>query len=210
MRQLEEDLNRSLELAKAGFDNAQSRIALFDTKAGAALGLVVLLLPVPLVLVGWLSGLTEGMDARCRLVFVESPILASLVFVLLLIGWIAAAGAMFWGIRCLVPRGPRGHEKAGPFLNEWRPNVLYPMYFKTVGEQEAMALSRLKRLREGVSKHFVLEEYEHQLEQLGRILGEKFIAMKRCFVWLMAVLLFYGLGFGLGLFLLVPRFLAKG
>lgn len=209
MRQLEEDLNRSLELAKAGFENAQSRIALFDTKAGAALGLVVLLLPVPLVIVGWLSGLADGMGTRCRLVFAESPVLAGVVLLLLLGGWVAAAVAMFWGIRCLVPRGSRGHDKAGPFLNEWRPNILFPMYFQKVGEQESMALSRLKLLREGVSKQFVIEEYEHQLEQLGRILGEKFITMKRCFTGLKVVLLLYALGFVLGLALLVPRILAK-
>ena len=209
MRQLEEDLNRSLELAKAGFENAQSRIALFDTKAGAALGLIVLLLPVPLVIVGWVSGLADGMGSRCRLVFVEDPVLAGVVMLLLLGGWVAAAVAMFWGIRCLVPRGSRGHDKAGPFLNEWRPNILFPMYFQKVGEQESMALSRLKLLREGVSKQFVIEEYEHQLEQLGRILGEKFIAMKRCFTGLKVVLLLYALGFVLGLALLVPRILAK-
>jgi len=209
LRQREEDFDQSLELAKAGFENAQSRIALFDTKAGAALGLVVLLLPVPLVLIGWLSGLAGDIGTRCRLVCTESPVLAGMVVLLLLGGWIAAAVAMFWGIRCLIPRGAKGHDRAGPFLNEWRPNILFPMFFQKVGEQETMTLARLKRLREGVSKQFVIEEYEHQLEQLGRILGEKFIAMKRCFIGLKVVLLFYAAGFVLGLILLLPSMLGQ-
>lgn len=209
MRQREEDFDRSLELAKAGFENAQSRIAMFDTKAGAALGLVVLLLPVPLVLIGWLSGLAGDIGTRCRLACTSSPVLTGIVLLLLLSGWITAAVAMFWGLRCLIPRGSRGHDKAGPFLNEWRPNILFPMFFQKVGEQEPKALARLKLLREGVSKQFVIEEYEHQLEQLGRILGEKFTAMKRCFIGLKVVLVLYAIGFVLGLVLLLPSVFGK-
>jgi hypothetical protein len=39
----------------------------------------------------------------------------------------------------------------------------------------------------------VVNEYDHQLQQLGRILDAKIVEMSKCFWWLNRCLAFYGL-----------------
>jgi hypothetical protein len=57
MKNNEDHLLRSIEIVKSGFENAQGRITFIDTKVGIAVGVLVVLLPIPLVAVNWLTGL---------------------------------------------------------------------------------------------------------------------------------------------------------
>lgn len=188
-------LAKSIELAKAGFENAQEQIRFIDTKVGIAVGLLLVLLPGQLGIVGWF--LSEGGDDTkhgfARHFIDTCPrcwLSTALVGVGLLGGMLLACLALYHGISCLVPRGPKGYGKSGPFQNEFQPNVLFPIY---TPDQCGAACEHFKKLSDGVDDDFVLAEYQHQLEQLGRILHKKFDAMKTCFKYLRIVLFLYAL-----------------
>jgi hypothetical protein len=166
-----EKFARSVELMKAGFDNAQSRISFIDTKVGIAVGLLLVLLPVPLAIVAWLTGL-QGETAThiyhaCR----ECWFMSAVVGVCLLAGMVADFAAILCGVFCLTPRGPKGYGKSGPFQNEWQPAVLFPLHKPEKAEQ---FFHHLKILQPGIELPFVIDQYDYQLRQLGGILEAKF------------------------------------
>jgi hypothetical protein len=185
-----EKFARSVELMKAGFDNAQSRISFIDTKVGIAVGLLLILLPVPLAIVAWLTGL-QGETAThiyhaCR----ECWFMSTVVGACLLGGMVADFAAILCGVFCLTPRGPKGYGKSGPFQNEWQPAVLFPLHKP---EKAGQFLDHLKILQPGIELPFVIEQYDYQLRQLGGILEAKFTAMNNCFRWLRNCLILYGM-----------------
>jgi hypothetical protein len=189
MNEFDEKLRLSIELAKAGFDNAQERIKAIDTKVGVAVGLLVVLLPTPLVMVGWLTKLENATSvhiygACCRCWFVSAA-----VGFCLLAGMVCAFTAVVRGISCLTPRGPRGYGKSGPFQNEWQPNIVFPLHKP---DKQEHFCEHVRKLHDGVDLPFVVKEYDHQLQQLGAILHAKFEAMSKCFSWLYFCLAFYG------------------
>lgn len=190
MSEFDEKLSRSVELAKTGFDNAQERIGAIDTKVGVAVGLLVVLLPAPLLVVGWLTGLESSVSGHIFTGCSRVWFLSILAAVLLLAGMVCALTAILRGISCLTPRGPKGYGKCGPFQNEWRPNVLFPVHKPNRLQQFC---EHLRSLQAGVDLSFVINEYDHQLQQLGAILDAKFVAMSNCFWWLNLCLACYGL-----------------
>jgi len=189
MSEFEEKLTRSIELAKSGFENAQARITAIDTKVGIAVGLLIVLLPAPLAIVGWLIGLEKTTSANFYAACSRCWCLSSVAGVFLLWGMFCAFMAILRGTSCLTPRGPKGYGICGPFQNEWQPNVLFPIHKPGNVEQFC---GHLRKLQEGVDLVFVLNEYDHQLQQLGRILDAKFVAMSQCFWWLNLCLGCYG------------------
>lgn len=189
MSELNEKLARSVELAKTGFDNAQERIGAIDTKVGMAVGLLVVLLPAPLIIIGWITGLENSMSHRIFAGCSRVWFLSILAAVLLLAGMICALVAILRGVSCLTPRGPKGYGKCGPFQNEWRPNVLFPLHKP---DKVPQFCEHLRELQAGVDLTFVVKEYDHQLQQLGAILDAKFVAMTKCFWWLNRCLVCYG------------------
>lgn len=190
MSDLEEKLARSIDLAKAGFENAQARIGAIDTKVGVAVGFLVVLLPAPLLVVGWLTGLESSVAAKvlrnCRECWLASTVAATC----LLAGMICAFAAIMRGFSSLTPRGPKGYGRSGIFQNEWRPNVLFPLHKPNMSE---VFREHLRKIHSGVDSAFVIDEYDHQIQQLGRILDAKFVEMSKCFQWMNWCLAFYGL-----------------
>ena len=71
MNEFEEKLVKSIELAKSGFENTQARIGAIDAKVGVAVGFLVFLLPAPLMVVGWLSGLQSTASLKYLLGLLE-------------------------------------------------------------------------------------------------------------------------------------------
>ena len=189
---------QSLELAKAGVENAQDRIAFIDTKVGVAVGLLLFLTPAPLVIAGWLSGLQGDVSTTVLNTVSKSPVRSVLIALALISGMVFASMALFCGVSCLSPRHPKGYKKSGPFQNEWRPNVLFPIYQPKHKEQ---AHQHFRRLHDGLDFSFVIAEYEHQLQQLGSILHDKFEAMQKCFSLLKVVVLCYGVAFLFAIFI---------
>lgn len=190
MSELEEKLTRSIELAKAGFENSQARIGAIDTKVGVAVGFLVVLLPAPLLVAGWLSGLESsvatvifGSCSKCWFVSTATALF-------LLLGMVCAFRSILCGFSSLTPRGPKGYGKSGTFQNEWRPNVLFPLHKPEMSE---VFCEHLRKLHSGVDSTFVVDEYDHQIQQLGRILDVKFAEMSKCFRWLNWCMACYGL-----------------
>ena len=128
MNEFEEKLVKSIELAKSGFENTQARIGAIDAKVGVAVGFLVFLLPAPLMVVGWLSGLQSTAASNIFSACWKCWFASSAAAVLLFFGMICAFVAILRGFSCLMPRGPKGYDKSGPFQNEWRPNVLFPVH----------------------------------------------------------------------------------
>jgi hypothetical protein len=184
------NLLRSIELAKAGFENAQTRIGVIDTKVSIAVGLLIVLLPAPLVIAGWFAGLDPEIATEYVATLKRNAFFSFVCWSALFLGMCAALAAMICGLLCLSPRGPKGYGKTGSFQNEWRPNILFPIYQP---DRYSGAAQHFKRLESGLDMHFVIAEYQHQLEQLGRILGAKFADMGRCFFWLKVVIYCYGI-----------------
>ena len=177
---------KSAELAKAGFDNAQGRIGAIDAKVSIAVGLLVVMLPVPIVVTAWVTGLTGVAStyifAACR----GNPVPCILLATLLVTGMVSAFLAILSGASCLSPRGPKGYCNPSP----WRPNVLFPLHHPDrMGEFR----THVSQLKAGIDLPFVLDEYEHQLVELGHILHEKIADMKTCFKRLKFCLFCYGL-----------------
>lgn len=197
------DLGHSLDLAKAGFESAQARISLLDTKAGMALGLLTLLLPVPVVAVAWLAGLDGDAAQTCRSACAAHASFAWLAGGALLGGGFCAAWAAWRAIDCLQPRGPKNHDGKDTFGADWRPNVLFPMYDDAKEKQTRLAKDHFGKLLGAIPVDVALAEYTHQLEQLGRILGVKLGAMSDCAKWLRRVFLCYGVGVAIGIMILI-------
>ena len=201
-----EHQQQSFELAKAGVENAQQRIAFIDTKVSVAVGLLVFLTPAPLVIAGWLSGLQGDVSTAVLTTVSKSPVLSVLTALALISGMVFASTALFCGVSCLSPRHPKGYKKSGPFQNEWRPNILFPIYQPKHTEQ---AHKHFHKLHNGVDFSFVIAEYEHQIQQLGSILHDKFEAMQKCFWWLKIVVLCYGVAFLFAIFICWSRIFAN-
>ncbi|MGD0615968.1 MAG: hypothetical protein ABSA69_11060 [Verrucomicrobiota bacterium] len=189
MNESEEKLKRSIELAKCGFENAQARITAIDTKVSIAVGLLIVLLPVPLAIASWLFGLEKDTATSIFTACSRCWFLSSLVGIFLFCGMLCAFFAILEGISCLTPRGPKGYGKRGPFQNEWRPNVLFPIYSPENAERFCR---HLQQLQDGIELPFIVNEYDHQVQQLGSILDAKFAAMNRCFQWLNRCFALYG------------------
>jgi len=190
MNEFEEKLVKSIELAKSGFENAQARIGAIDAKVGVAVGFLVFLLPAPLMVVGWLSGLQSTAASNIFSACWKCWFASSAAAVLLFFGMICAFVAILRGFSCLMPRGPKGYDKSGPFQNEWRPNVLFPVHKPDMFD---VFYNHLRKLQSGVDLVFVVSEYDHQLQQLGRILHAKCAEMNKCFWWMNRCLACYGL-----------------
>jgi len=190
MSELEEKLVRSIELAKTGFENAQARIGAIDTKVGVAVGLIIVLLPAPLAMVGWLIGLEKSASSNIFIACSRCWFLSFVVGFFLLCGMFCAFAALLRGISCLTPRGPKGYGKCLPFQEDWRPNFLFPLHKPDRAKQFC---EHIRKLQEGVDLQFVANEYDHQLQQLGCILHAKFVAMNNCFWWLSICLASYGI-----------------
>lgn len=189
MNELEQRQVRGIEIAKAGFENAQARIVAMDTKVGIVVGMLGILLPTPMVVVGWLTGLEASAGKQIFWALKESIFLSGLLAAFLLFGMGFAFIAVIKGITCLSPRFPKGYEKTGPFHNEWRPNMLFPIH---APEKSTEFGEHAKKLKSGVDLPFIVDEYDHQLHQLGWILREKCREMKSCFLWLKVCLICYG------------------
>lgn len=185
--------DRSLDLAKSGLEHTQSCISHVDAKVGIAVGLLVFLIPAPLAVVSWLCGLSGDTSLMVIKAICCSPIFTSLMVISLLAGMVLACIALFNGLTCLSPRASEGFEKHGAFHNQWRPNVLFPIFSK---EKRDDAYKHFERLREGADFSFTITEYEHQLQQLGRILEIKITNMRNCFSWSKKVMLCYATGLG--------------
>jgi hypothetical protein len=190
MSDLEERLARSIELAKAGFENAQDRISAIDTKVGVAVGFLVVLLPAPLLVAGWLTGLENSVATNVFRICSKCWFVSTVATVFLLLGMICAFLAIMFGFSSLTPRGPKGYGRSGTFQNEWRPNVLFPLHKPDMSKAFC---EHLRKIHSGVDSAFVIDEYDHQIQQLGRILDAKFVEMSKCFGWLNGCLVFYGL-----------------
>ncbi len=202
----DENLERSVELARAGFESAQSRITFIDTKVGLAVSLIVILLPVPLVILGWLLSLEKDAATRCYDACRHNPLLVIGATVAFIFGWAASAAAMSFGINCLTPRGAKGYNKSGAFHNEWRPNLLFPAYKQADVTQRQTAEAHFRKLNSGVDKYFIISEYANQIETLGVIISEKLSAMVNCFLWLRGALLMYALAFVFALIVVASAF----
>jgi len=190
MKNNEDHLLRSIEIVKSGFENAQGRITFIDTKVGIAVGLLVVLLPIPLVAVNWLTGLQGEVS---KIIFgncANYTFLSLVIFAGILSGMLCAFVAILRGISCLSPRGPKGYGKIIPFQDEWKPNVLFPIHKP---EKAKVFYEHIQKIHAGVDLNFLLCEYDHQLHQLGRILHEKFAQMAKCFFWLNCCLICYGI-----------------
>jgi hypothetical protein len=185
----DEKLLISIELAKSGFENAQGRIGLIDTKVSVAVGLLIVLLPAPLGLINWLTGLQLEISKVIFSTCLKNQILTILIVAGVLGGMSCAFTALLKGISCLSPRGPKGYGKVIPFQKEWQPNILFPIHKP---EKYKVFFDHLQKLRVGVSLSFVVDEYDHQLQQLGSILHAKFNLMSKCFWWLNLCLVCYG------------------
>jgi hypothetical protein len=192
--------SKSVELAKAGFENAQGRIGAIDTKVSIAVGLLVAMLPVPIVVAGWLSGLSgtaaTHIFGTCR----GHPLICLVLAAFLMIGMAFAFLAIMSGASCLSPRGPKGYCTLDP----WRPNVLFPLHHPN---RKGDFCTHVGQLKEGVDLPFVIDEYEHQLLQIGNILHEKITDMKHCFKQLSYCLVCYGCAVFLAMFLALTAFL---
>ena len=189
MSELNKNLEKSIELAKSGFDNAQARIGAIDAKVGVAVGFLVVLLPAPLLAAVWLSGLQNAAATNIFWACSNCCIASSITAICLLIGMVCAFFAILSGFSSLTPRGPKGYGKTGPFQNEWRPNVLFALHKP---DKTAHFCEHLRKLHSGVDLAFIVNEYDHQLQQLGRILDAKFDEMGKCFWWLNCCLACYG------------------
>ena len=119
----------------------------------------------------------------------KREILSILVGIGVFSGMASAFVAILRGISCLSPRGPKGYGKVILFQKEWQPNVLFPIYKP---KKASILLDHLQKLHAGVDRSFVIKEYDHQLQQLGSILHEKFTRMTLCFWWLNMCLICYG------------------
>jgi hypothetical protein len=197
-----EHQQHTFELAKAGVENAQQRIAFIDTKVSVAVGLLILLTPAPLAIAGWLSGLQGDVSSAVMTTVSKSPVLSVLTALALISGMVFASMALFCGVSCLSPRHPKGYKNYGPFQNEWRPNILFPIYQPKHMEQ---AYQHFHKLHDGLDFSFVISEYEHQLQQLGSILHGKFEAMQKCFWWLKVVVFCYGVALLFAIFICSNR-----
>lgn len=189
MSESEVKLNRSIELAKAGFENAQARISAIDTKVSIAVGLLIVLLPAPLAVAGWFITLEKDACDRVYGACANCWHFSALVGLALFAGMLCALVAIFRGVAALTPRGPKGYGRCGPFHNEWKPNALFPLHGDATMDRFCKHISQLDC---GIDHAFVLSEYGHQLEQLGGILDKKFTAMGKCFIWLKRCFLCYG------------------
>lgn len=194
---------RSLELARAGLQHAQSCITHVDTKVGVAVGLLVFLIPAPLVVINWLSGLGSDTSKPVFQAMANAPCPTAFTVLALLIGMALATVALFNGLESLSPRVSKGYDKEGDFHNEWKPNTLFPMYKP---EKEQMAHQHFRKLHDGVDYAFLIGEYEHQLQQLGSILHGKVEKMRKCFAWLKLVMICYGVGLAFVFFIAVKGY----
>jgi len=108
-------LDPSVELMKAGFENAQNRISFIDAKVGIAVGLLLVLLPAPLVIVAWLTGLqgeaASHIYSACR----EHWVIVAIAGASLILATVGDFAAILCGVRCLTPRGPKGYGNLTPF-----------------------------------------------------------------------------------------------
>jgi hypothetical protein len=190
MNEAEQERAQSIELAKAGFENAQDRIVAIDTKVGIAVGVLGLLIPAPLVVVAWLTGLADGPSQKIFGALDDSLFVSIMLALFMLVGVGFAFFAIVKGISALSPRTAKGYGRITPFHNEWRPNVLFPMHQM---EKAKEFDDHVQKLKSGVGLSFTIDEYAHQLEQLGRILHEKCTDMKSCFWGLRGCLFCYGL-----------------
>jgi len=68
--------------------------------------------------------------------------------------------------------------------------VLFPVHKP---DKVELFCQHLRKLQAGVDLDFVVKEYDHQLQQLGRILDAKFVEMSNCFWWLNSCLACYGM-----------------
>lgn len=206
---LENEQDRSLELAKVGFDHSQRCVTFLDAKVGAAMGLILLLLPAPLAILAWLTRIQGDFEHRLLQSCHSNYISLWVIGLLLFSGWLCAANALYWGIRCLTPRGSKGHDRLGPFQNHWNPNVLFPMYNESDPTQALRASEHFRQLQKGSTRQFAITEYQHQLEQMGRILDAKVSAMKQCFRFLSYSLAVNGVGLVFGSMLLLTVIFGK-
>src|SRR5271170_2368243 len=98
MKNNEDHLLQSIEIVKSGFENAQGRITFIDTKVGIAVGVLVVLLPIPLVAVNWLTGLQGEVS---KIIFgncANYTFLSLVIFAGILSGMLCAFVAILRGI----------------------------------------------------------------------------------------------------------------
>lgn len=186
-------LANSLEAAKSGYQNAQEVVRFIDTKVGVALALLVFLIPAPLAFVGWQFGLEKSTSGMIWSGFDQSTVrlfLVSVGFLSLFGGGITSIISLIYGLNCVSPRRPKSHGKNGLFHNEWKPNVIFPMY--AVKDFEA-ARKHFSSLLNGWDEAKILADYSDQLLEIGRILDEKLMCMRNCLSWLTRTLILYSL-----------------
>lgn len=195
MTELEDRLKNSLEIAKAGYENAQSCIRVMDTKAGVAVGILMFFIPAPFAVVVWATKLENETAKTVWQACCQSSWLMFFGVSCLCVGVIFGVVAIWHGVLCLSPRVPKGHGRASNFNNECQPNVLFPMYEPFNTERTH---NYFNALRDGVDLQFIVGEYNRQLREVGRIMHEKFRNMSSCFTALRRMLAAYSVGVVIG------------
>jgi hypothetical protein len=170
----EEEFQRTLTHAKAGYSNAQDIIKFLDAKAGALLGIVSLMLGLPLLLAKWV--LEQPATAQFHL-----PLLMGHAWwwcfwtgVLAVLSLGAGALSMCQAVAAVRARLPKSKAKI-PVLMPLHPPGDYRQAVRSFG-----------RLRRGLKREEILREYELQLTRLGQILSEKAVLVSRA-AWLFRV-----------------------
>lgn len=177
-----ERLKASAELVKSGYENAQARIAFLDSKIGVVSAFLLLIVPSPWVMLGWVAGRDEKMWAEIVTLLTTCSFPAVVGVLALLSGSVLGVMALLHAIDCAQPRGPQAGTGS-----QFRPNVVFPM---VPAAQTNELEEHLRQLGPALGEQFPLDQYKEQLVQVGWILDAKMAAMKRCFTMTRLAVLF--------------------
>ena len=153
--------DRTLAHAQAGYANLQDIIKFVDAKTGVITGFVTLTLGAAVAALQWIFDRQPG-DTFCYAeITARTPLLALTAVAL------AAAGIAF-GVLALL-NALNGLQARVKFDNS-RLTLLFPVF---PAARIRVARRCVARLKGGLSSKEILEDYEAQLLQAGRILYDK-------------------------------------
>jgi hypothetical protein len=154
----------ALNHAKDSYANGQSVIRLIDTKTGAVTGLATLTTAIPAGIFRWYfcdpAAEKAPLVTSCHL----HPNATLCISGLLLLAAIAGVISIVMSVQGLVARRPRKHKVRSSLT------ILFPHYSDIYDKETDLLLSQLP---EGLTLTEVLQEYKHQILEIGVIITYK-------------------------------------
>lgn len=177
---------------KDGYKNAGEAIRFVDTKTSVLTGLLMLTTAAPFTALKWSASLDAKYPSNLQNFQSSHPYAYAIILAGSVLGIIFGICGVIFGVEGLSPRSPKKHyhgvfgaiKRMSDILSRKHSkkkdkppiSVLFPFYKE---RDSILATKYFNRAAKGLSEKEILQEYEGQIAQVGRILCLKIECLQR-------------------------------